>query len=292
MTNTPFLSPDGKFWIDPSDGRSVPVVRGGSDIGAGDPPAAPSPAPEAAPAADPAPASSAPAADPEHSFATVDEAVAALRETRAEAAQRRVEAKTLKEQVEKFDKALAGYKPEEVDYLLDMFHDLSDPQAQKRAAKELAEIASKVLDAEDGTLRPTGEEDPDSKPLTKREWKELQAQRDTEQAQSKALEQLEAAATEKGYPPSSPGYTVLLASMMEPDVAGDIDKAVDKVKAYEKSIVEAYAKTVEANGERWPGSAPGSPTPPADPEAGVKAGWGNARAAAAAFLKSRAGQAS
>lgn len=287
MMTDPILSLDGKFWIDPSDGRTVPVVRGGSDPAPADPAPA---APEAAPPAEPPTEPAAPGTEPEHSFKTVDEAVAALKETRAEAAQRRVREKELTSQVEKFDKALAGYKPEEVDYLLEMFHDLSDPKAQKRAAKELSEIAAKVLEQEAPT-RPTGEEDEDEKPLTKREWKELQAQRDQEAATATALKQLESEATEKGYPPDSPGYTVLLSAMMEPDVAGDIDKAVERVKAYEASIVESYRKQVEANGQRWPGAAPSAPSAPGDPEGGFKPGWKNARAAAAAMIAAKVGQA-
>jgi hypothetical protein len=288
MTNDPFLSPDGKFWIDPSDGRSVPVVRGSSDT---DPAPDPSPAPETPPATDDPAASPAPSADPEHSFQSVDDAVKALKETRAEAAQRRIEAKQAKEQAQKYLDSFAGYTDAEQEQVLAIFRDLADPNKQVAAAQRLADISSRLLESDGGVRRPTGEDDPDEQPLTRKEWKELQQQRDQEAAQTEALKQLESEASAKGYPPDSPGYTVLLSAMMDPDVAGDMDKAVEKVKAYETSIVETYRKQVEQNGERWPGSGGGSPTPPSDPEAGVKPGWGNARAAAAAFLKARAGQA-
>ncbi len=292
MTNDPFLSPDGKFWIDPSDGRTVPVVRGGSDTGSPGAEAASSPPPEAPPPADPSgdPADS--TADTEHSFASVDDAVAELRKTRAEAASRRIEAKEANERAQRYLDSFKGYTDDEQEYVLSIFRDLADPEKQGAAAQRLKEITERLESAEPGARRPTGEEDPDSKPLTVKEWKALQAQRDQEAANATALKELEAQAAAKGYPPDSPGYTVFLASMMEPDVAGDIDKAVAKVKEYETSIVEQYRKTVEENGDRWPGSAGDSATPPGEPDAGVKAGWGNARAAAAAFLKARAGQAS
>ena len=251
-------------------------------------------APETAPppGSDTAPAPAAGDAEAqEHGFASIDDAVAALKETRAEAASRRVEAKGLKEKVDKFDTKLAGYKPEEIDYLLDVFHDLSDPKAQKKAAKELAEIAAKVLENEsDAPTRPTGEEDPDERPLTKKEWERLEAEKDQSRAQEQALKQLESEATAKGYPPDSQGYTVLLSALMEPDVAGDIDKAVAKVEAYEQSVVEKYRKQVEENGQKWPtGSTTSGPAAPADIDSGVKPGWGNARAAAQAFLKAKVG---
>lgn len=286
MTNDPFLSPDGKFWIDPSDGRSVPVVRGGSDTGApaGEAPPATETAPPAEPAAEPA----APSTEPAE--LTPEQLKEALSDTRAEAARRRIEAKEAKEQAQKYLDSFAGYTPAEQEQVLAIFKDLADPAKQVAAAQRLADISARLLESEGQTRRPTGEEDPDEKPLTRKEWKELQEQRDQEQANATALKQLESAATEKGYPPDSPGYTVLLSAMMEPDVAGDMDKAVAKVKEYETSIVEAYRQTVEKNGERWPGApAGGSGTPPADPESGVKPGWGNARAAAAAFLKARVG---
>lgn len=297
QTPDPFLSSDGRFWIDPTDGRTVPVVRGGdgpTDAPSPAPAETPPPATETAPPAGSEPAPAAPGAEgepPEHSFASIDDAVAALKETRQEAAQRRVEAKQLKEKVDKFDQSLAGYKPEEIDYLLEVFHDLSDPKAQKKAAKELADIASKVLDAEGPPTRPTGEEDPDERPLTKKEWERLQAERDQASAQDRALKQLEAEATDKGYPPESLGYPMLLSALMEPDVAGDVDKAVAKVKAYEQSVVDQYRKQLEEQGQKWPVGAPASsPNPPADPEAGPPVGWSNARKAAAAYLKGKAGR--
>ena len=298
-TQDPILSSDGKFWIDPIDGRTVPVVRGGDGPAGDSPPAAdfgapdPAPAPAATETGAPPPADPAPAAEPEgHGFTSVDDAVAALKETRAEAAARRIEAKEYKEKVAKFDTALAGYKPEEVDYLLKMFHDLSDPKAQKRAAKELSEIAAKVLEAEGAPTRPTGEEDPDERPLTKKEWQRLEAEKDTARAQEQALKQLESEATSKGYPPDSPGYTVLLSSMLDPDVAGDIDKAVAKVEAYEQAIVAKYSKTVQENNGRWPCGAPeSSPSAPADPDSGPPVGWSASRKAAAAFLASKVGRA-
>lgn len=294
MTNDPILSPDGKFWIDPSDGRTVPVVRGGSDNGAAGNTDPPSPAPEAPPATEPAAPEAEPAAEPEHSFQSVDDAVAALRETRAEAAQRRIAEKEAKALAQPYLDAFQGYTEAEQQQVLAIFRDLADPVKQVAAAERLAEISARLLENETpGSRRPTGEEDPDEQPLTKAEWKKLQAQRDQEQAQATALKQLEAEATEKGYPPDSLGYPMLLSAMMEPDVAGDIDKAVEKVKAYETSIVESYRKSVEQNGERWPGAASGgSPTPPGDPDAGVKPGWANARAASLAFLKAKVGSTS
>jgi hypothetical protein len=291
-TPAPILSADGRFWTDPTDGRTVPVVRGGSDLAtepAGEAPPAP-PAEEAPPAAPPAGEATGDAEAQEHGFDSIDDAVAALRETRQEAARRRTENKELSTKVEKFDQALAGYKPEEIDYLLEVFHDLSDPQAQKKAAKTLAEIADRVLESEGTTTRPTGEEDPDERPLTKKEWERLEAEKDQARAQEQALKQLEREATDKGYPPESPGYTVLLASLMEPDVAGDIDKAVKRVEEYEQSVVEKYRKQVEERGEKWPGAPATAATPAAEPGAGPPIGWGNARKAAAAFLAAKAGE--
>lgn len=287
MNTDPILSSDGKFWTDPVDGRTVPVVRGGSDLATEPAAATEAPATEAPPAST---ESAAPAAESEgHGFASIDDAVAALKETRAEAASRRVEAKELKAKVEKFDTHLAGYKPEEIDYLLEVFHDLSDPKAQKKAAAELAAIAEKVLGNEGAPTRPTGEEDPDEKPLTKKEWERLEAERDQERATTQALAQLEREAGEKGYPKDSPGYTVLLSALMEPDVAGDIDKAVVKVQEYEASVVEKYRKQVEETGAKWPGAPASAPANPADPDSGPPIGFDKARKAAHAFLKAKAG---
>ncbi len=261
-----------------------------SDTTTDAPPAAETPAPaeESSAPTSPAPAA---AETEDHGFTSVDDAVAALRETRAEAAARRVEAKELKAKVERFDNSLAGYKPDEIDYLLDIFHDLSDPKAQKKAAAELAKIAKAVTDADGDTpTRPTGEEDPDEKPLTKKEWQRLETERDTTRAQEQALQQIEKEASEAGYPPDSLGYSMLLSAMLDPEVAGDVTKAAAKVGEYETSVIDRHRKTLEDQGQKWPGAPESSPNPPADPESGPPIGFANARAAATAFLKGRPGR--
>jgi hypothetical protein len=249
--------------------------------------------PDPPPPADEAPADPAPD-DPGHSFESLDDAVSALKETRAEAAKRRTENKELAAKVEgysKYDTALAGYKPEEVDYLLELFHDLSDPKAQKRAAKELAEIAAKVNES-DAPSRPTGEEDPDEQPLTKKEWKRLQDEKDQESAQATAIKQIEAEATRLGYPPDSKDYTLLLSEMIDPDVAGDVEKAAANVAAYKQGIIDDYSKQVAEGSEKWPaGTPPSSPADPSDPDAGPPIGWKKSRKAAEAWLKAKAGEA-
>lgn len=274
---------------------ALPAHLSDSATDAGPPPAVEAPAPAAPEAAPPASPDAPPVATPpaEHSFASVDDAVAALKETRAEAAQRRVELKEAKEAAKQYTDALGGYTADEQKVVLGLFKDLSDPDKQVDAARRLAEISERVLARGDGAppKRPTGEDDPGEQPLTRKEWERLESEKENQRGIQQAIKQIESEATSAGFPPDSEGYTLLLGYMQEPEIAGDVTKAAAKVKAYEQAIVSRYTKGVEANGERWPGTTETVEGAPAEPGAGEVVGWDKARKAARAFLDSRAGQA-
>lgn len=294
QTPDPILSNDGKFWIDPLDGRTVPVVRGGDgpEGEGGEPPAgdAPPSAAAGAPAAgsDAAveaaeEATTSPAAAAEHGFASVDEAVAELKKVRAEAASRRVALKD-------YDSAFEGYDDSAKAQLLEIAKGLADPNLQPATAKRLKEIAERI-EASQSPTTPTGEPDPDQAPLTKAEWKRLEKEREEAQTLEAGIKAIETEARSLGYEPDSARYAMLLFEAQNPEVSGDLTKADERVKAYESTVIEGYRKSVQEGSEKWPGVVvPGSGTGAADVEGGAPKSFSEARKAALARLTGRPGK--
>ncbi len=139
-------------------------------------------------------------------------------------------------------------------------------------------------------VTPTGEEDPDQKPLTVKEWKALQAEQESNRFLKEQVQIIEADAEREGIEVGSPRYATYLYALQQPEVAGDHAKAMEVLNAERQSIIDAYAKGVSEGTEKWPvapGSAPlGAPGEDVKPKS-----WREARRAAAAMASGRAGQA-
>lgn len=208
---------------------------------------------------------------------------------RQEAAGHRTRAK-------QYEEAFEGYSPEQQQYLFKLVRGLNDPNAQKATAAEWKEIAEKILNA-DGPTLPNGDPDPDAQPLTRKEWEKLQEERESKNSQAQAIKEIEREAAELGFPPAPPGdtdgirYSMLLSAAQHPEVAGDLKKAAERVKAYEKSVIDAHASSLQQNAERFPGTAGTAPNTGAQAPATERPNWKNARAAALEFLNAKAGEA-
>lgn len=290
-TPDPILSDDGRFWIDPLDGRTVPVVRGGSDNG---PAEGASPAGEAGggeagggepTGAPPAAALESEAGAKAHGFASVDDAVAELQRVRQEAANRRVALKP-------YEDAFTGFDEEARSTYLQLAKQIAsgDPAEQKAAAKRFREIAERI-DSSGVPTTPTGDEDPDQKPLTVKEWKALQAEQEEQQLLQSQVKAIEADAEREGIKVGSPTYASYLYALQQPEVAGDHDKAMELVKAERQAIIDDYARSVAEGSAKWPvlpgdgaGGAGAGVEEPVTPKS-----WKEARKIAAARLAGKAG---
>ena len=171
----------------------------------------------------------------------------------------RQEAAGYRTRAKEYDEVFGSYDPDSRAALLDIAKQLSDPTTQPAAAKRLQAIADKIMEAQGQgkVTRPDGEEDPDSKPLTRKEFEELQKERDQAAQEKQAIESLENEARKLGYEPGSDEYFFLLGKAQEPDVAGDLAKAHEKVEQFFADKAAARARQVEEKAGKWPG-APGT----------------------------------
>ncbi len=209
-----------------------------------------------------------------------------VEELRRENAERRT---ALKE----YEEAYSAYSPQEKSALLDIARQLADPSTQPAVAKRLQAIADGILkgSADGKPTRPTGEEDPDQRPMTRAEWKAEQARLNEEQKQAQAIREIEDEARSLGIEPGSLEYAELLYIAQDPEVAGVLSKAHEKLEAHYAAKAKARAEALAAKGERWPG-VPGlntGGTGAADAEGGPPKTWGDARKGAIAYLRARAG---
>lgn len=215
-----------------------------------------------------------------------------VRELREENARRRTE-------LREFEDAFQAYQPEQRAVLLDIARQLADPTLQPEAAKRLQTIAAAILEDDDGTepgktrtpKTPLGEEDPDQRPMTRAEWKIEQARIREEEANERAIAQIEDEARQLGYEPGTDDYFFLLQKAQLPDVAGDLKKAAEKVEDHYRERASQRAREVQDRASRWPG-APGTA---ADAASEVAKGrelktFRDAAAATAALFQGRAGQ--
>ncbi len=211
-----------------------------------------------------------------------------VEELRRENARHRTTAKELEDRVKEYDSAFSAYTPEERAVLLDITRQLSDPATQPAVAKRLQAIADNILKGGDIPKRPTGEEDPNQKPLTRAEWERLQQERDQEQQVNQLLDEVESL----GYKPGTPDHAAFMAILMEPDVAGVVSKAQEKMnerkQAERQAIIDEYVKSVQEGKERWPGSNTGA-LPGFQPPAETPKTPREATKAAMAALAARAG---
>lgn len=208
--------------------------------------------------------------------------------------QLRKEAAGYRTKAKEFEEAFSGYDPDSRAALLDITRQLADPATQPAAAKRLQKIAEKIMDgAEKGTAtRPDGEEDPDQRPMTRKEWREEQARLQEEQEQAQAIRSIEEAAEGLGIKPGSLEYAELLYIAQDPEVAGDLTKAKELLDEHYAKKARERAEAIAAKGERWPGVPSTTGTPAGDAEASEPKTWAEARKSAMAKIKARAGAAS
>jgi hypothetical protein len=173
-----------------------------------------------------------------------------------------------------------------------MTKQLADPTTQPAVAKRLQAIAENILKGhESGTpTTPTGDEDPDSKPLTRKEWKAIQAEQDDARRNEEGIKSLETEARGLGIEPGSLEYAELLFIAQDPDVNGELAKAKEKLEEHWAAKAKARAEKIAEKGDRWPGAAgTAAGTGAADAEGGQPKTFKEARSAALAYLTSKAG---
>lgn len=219
-----------------------------------------------------------------HGFASVDDAVAELQRVRQEAASRRVAIKP-------YEEAFKGFDDEARETYLELAKQIAsgDAKQQKAAAARFREIAERI-DGATVPVTPTGEEDPEQKPLTIKEWKALQAEQNESAELQRQVKLIEADAEREGITVGSPRYATYLYALQQPDVAGDHDKAMAVLNAERQAIIDEYAKSVNEGNGAWPPAA-GSSASGAAGEEIKPSNWRDARKAAAALIAGRAGQA-
>lgn len=193
-----------------------------------------------------------------------------------------------------YEDAFSAYTPEQQEVLLRMVRGLGDPNEQAKTAAEWKDIAERILNAET-PVGPTGEEDPDAQPITRRDWKQMEAQRQHEAM----VQHIVAEAGELGFPefvqgPNGPEpnirYSMLLHAAQRPEIAGDLKKAAEHVQQYERSVVDTHAKHLQENGEKWPPTT-GTAGNTGAQEPQERPNYKDARKGALAWLASKAGQA-
>ncbi len=211
-----------------------------------------------------------------------------------------------REYVENLRKESAGYRTKAKDYedafqgyddasrteLLTIAKQLSDPTTQPDVAKRLQAIAENILKGhEAGTpTTPTGDEDPDSKPMTRKEWKDLQAEQEDARRNEEGIKSLEAEARGLGIEPGSIEYAELLFIAQAPEISGDLVKSKAKLEEHWASKAKARAEEIAKKGERWPGAAgTAAGTGAADAEGGSPKTFKESRAAAMAYLSAKVG---
>ena len=161
-----------------------------------------------------------------HGFASLDDAVAEVRKVREEAANRRVALKPYEEAFSSFDEESRGIYLELAKQIAS-----GDPAQQKAAAARFREIAEKI-DGAEVPVTPAGEIDPDQKPLTRKELREIQEAAQAEQEIERGIAAIEADAKEAGIDLyNSPTGAAYLWALQRPDVAGDHEKALAVVRA-------------------------------------------------------------
>ena len=247
-----------------SDGTSLPVVSGSSDMGDLAPAGDPAPAPEPAAAVDPAPSGDpTPAADPTSADVDPFEADPALdafprsyvEKLRQEAAARRTEAQAFKE-------AFDGYSDDDREVLLDLAKTLrTDPAS----AAEWMRAQAEALLAGDDPAGPEGEGagegiDPDA-PLTAAQLDKYLADRDSkkaaEAAEAKALAEVQDEAKTLGFNPEAKTgperrqYLELLEAAHS-EHGGDLAKAATAIKAERQKIIDDWLAGKAAQSDATP----------------------------------------
>lgn len=133
----------------------------------------------------------------------------------------------------------------------------------------------------------TEPDDDDDKPLTKREWKELQkAQIEAQRAELQQEQTYEviAYARELGYEPGTRPYRRLLDLAMA-ETGNDLDKAHEIMQSEPQGVIDDYLKTQREKAKGGLRPQPLAKVPGTDREI---TSWGDAETAAKEFLQSRA----
>ena len=199
----------------------------------------------------------------------------------------RQEAAGYRTRAKEYDDVFGAYDDDSRATLLDITRKLADPNTRPEAAERMEKIAAKIREAhgQGKVTRPDGEEDPDARPLTRKEFEELQAQRDEERQRELAIQSLENDARQLGYEPGTGEYFFFLDKLQLPDVAGDVQKAHEKVEQFFADKAAQRAQAVQDKAGKWPGQPGTAPnTGGAGNEVEPPKTWKEARARAAASL--------
>lgn len=246
------------------------------------------PAVETAPVTEPVTAPEGTETPPASTEPTFGEHQAYVEQLRRENAAARTRAK-------EYEEVFQSYTPEQQQVLFRMVRGLADPTAQKATAAEWKEIAERILASDEPTLA-DGSPDPANRPLTRREFDELQRQQDTQRSQADAIRQIEREATDLGFSPldaqGNPNmrYSMLLHEAQKPDIAGDLNKAAEAVKKYETGIIDAHAKELASTGEKFPPAAGTAGNVGAGDTTPIVHDWKWASKAAMEMVKAKAGE--
>lgn len=257
-------------WVFP-DGRSLPVVAGGSDDGAAPAAAEPSAAP-AAPDAGAAAPDAAPASTPNEPDALGDlpegQSVfdrGYVERLRQEAAKYRTERNELNERLQGYD-AFDGIDPEDFQVFADMAGRYK--QGDTSGMAEMMQTIAQAILSPDNDGSPEGDAataekigeaidgatDADGKPLDPDSVQQMiadalaakEAQEAEERAVKEVFAEIEAAGFKQGTPE---GWLVLWHA--NNTTGGDIAAAAEQVRAYRQGIIDEYVQGV-ATGNRAP----------------------------------------
>lgn len=238
-----------------------------------DPPEPEVPAsPDPDPPTDPPPpvAEPAPVADPEPEDSTIPETLRPyVRQLRDEAAERRIAVKA-------YEEAFTGYGDDEKAAFLEIASGLAseDIGLQREAAERMAAVAKEILG-------PDGD-DP-NRPLTRSDLERIEAQKQADALQEKAVQEVISEAKALGYEEGKPDYAQLMWRAQF-ETKGDLKAAHEAILQDRQAIIDQFAESVRKGSASWPVR----PTPntagavPDDQSGSSPKTWAESRAAAKA----------
>lgn len=239
-----------------------------------DPPESEVPAaPDEPDPADPPPPAEAPVPEPPASTDPEDSTIPEtlrpyVKQLRDEAAERRIAVKA-------YEEAFTGYGDDERTAFLEIASGLAseDLAAQREAAGRMAAVAKEILG-------PDGD-DP-NRPLTRSDLERIEAQKQADDLQEKAVQEVISEAKALGYEEGKPDYAQLMWRAQF-ETKGDLKAAHEAMLADQQRIIDQFAESVRKGSAKWPvRPTPNAGAVPDDASGSAPKTWAESRAAARA----------
>lgn len=175
---------------------------------------------------------------------------------RKEAADRRVAVKS-------YEDAFDGYNDAEREFFMDVIRGLKDEGGRDAAARRALEVFQKLVEpaTQPSPTAGQGEEDDEDRPLTLKEWKQLQQQKEQQAAETEAVTAVKREAGELGYTEGTREYRRLMDIAIH-ETKGDLKKAHEVLETERNTFIEEYLKTKKDAAEQTLSSPGGAGTPP------------------------------